>query len=33
VASPQDEVDEGVTPPTSDEMLDKALNLLKAKAA
>ena len=33
VASPQDEVDEGITPSNSDEMLDKALDLLKAKGA
>jgi carboxyl-terminal processing protease len=33
VASPQDEIDEGVTPQNVDEMLDKALNLLKAKGA
>jgi carboxyl-terminal processing protease len=33
VASPQDEIDEGITPQNTDEMLDKALNLLKAKGA
>jgi carboxyl-terminal processing protease len=33
VASPLDEVDEGIPPPKGDEMLDKALNLLKAKSA
>ena len=33
VASPQDEVDEGITPSNTDEMLDKALDLLKAKGA
>lgn len=33
VASPQDEIDEGITPQNGDEMLDKALNLLKTKGA
>jgi carboxyl-terminal processing protease len=33
VASPQDEIDEGITPANGDEMLDKALNLLKTKGA
>ena len=33
VASPQDEIDEGITPSNTDEMLDKALGLLKAKGA
>ncbi len=33
VASPQDLIDEGATPSNGDEMLDKALNLLKAKGA
>jgi carboxyl-terminal processing protease len=33
VASPQDSVDEGAAPSNSDEMLDKALNLLKTKGA
>lgn len=32
VASPQDQIDEGITPQSNDEMLDKALNLLKAKS-
>lgn len=31
VASPQDDEDEGVTPPNGDEMLNKALDLLKQK--
>jgi carboxyl-terminal processing protease len=33
VASPQDEIDEGITPQNGDEMLDKALGLLKTKGA
>ncbi|MGA7343166.1 MAG: S41 family peptidase [Terracidiphilus sp.] len=33
VASPQDEEDEGVVPSNGDEMLNKALDLLKAKGA
>jgi carboxyl-terminal processing protease len=31
VTSPLEEEDEGVTPPNGDEMLNKALDLLKAK--
>jgi len=33
VTSPQDEIDEGITPQNGDEMLDKALGLLKTKGA
>ncbi len=33
VASPLDEEDEGLTPPNGDDMLNKALDLLKAKGA
>lgn len=33
VASPQDEVDEGIPAPKADEMLDKALDLLKSKTS
>jgi carboxyl-terminal processing protease len=33
VVSPQEDEDEGVTPPNGDEMLNKALDLLKAKGA
>ncbi|HTW62314.1 MAG TPA: S41 family peptidase, partial [Terracidiphilus sp.] len=33
VASPQDDLDEGITPPNGDEMLNKALDLLKQKGA
>jgi carboxyl-terminal processing protease len=33
VTSPQDDLDEGTTPPNGDEMLNKALDLLKAKGA
>jgi carboxyl-terminal processing protease len=33
VTSPQDDLDEGTTPPNGDEMLNKALDLLKQKGA
>jgi carboxyl-terminal processing protease len=33
VVSPQEDEDEGITPPNGDEMLNKALDLLKAKGA
>ncbi|HEY1767596.1 MAG TPA: S41 family peptidase [Terracidiphilus sp.] len=33
VASPQEDEDEGIAPPNGDEMLNKALDLLKAKGA